>query len=87
MNAACMHLCRHDSTPFCKVVWCVFVSSWNAPSLLWLAWHVDFRLCPSCPWFCQVGYLNKMSDMVRGQLTKIERNKLVALITMEIHNR
>lgn len=25
--------------------------------------------------------------MVRGQLTKIERNKLVALITMEIHNR
>ncbi|CAM9519888.1 unnamed protein product [Discosporangium mesarthrocarpum] len=35
----------------------------------------------------QVGYLNKMSDMVRGQLTKIERNKLVALITMEIHNR
>lgn len=39
--------------------------------------------------FCceQVGYLNKMSDMVRGQLTKIERNKLVSLITMEIHNR
>jgi len=35
----------------------------------------------------QVGYLNKMSDMVRGQLTKIERNKLVSLITMEIHNR
>lgn len=35
----------------------------------------------------KVGYLNKMSDMVRGQLTKIERNKLVALITMEIHNR
>lgn len=28
-----------------------------------------------------------MSDMVRGQLTKIERNKLVSLITMEIHNR
>ncbi|CAM9519636.1 unnamed protein product, partial [Chrysoparadoxa australica] len=35
----------------------------------------------------QVGYLNKLSDMVRGQLTKIERNKVVALITMEIHNR
>jgi dynein heavy chain, axonemal len=25
--------------------------------------------------------------MVRGPLSKIERNKVVALITMEIHNR
>lgn len=35
----------------------------------------------------QVSYLNRLADMVRGQLTKIERSKLVALITMEIHNR
>ena len=35
----------------------------------------------------QVGYLNRLTDMVRGQLTLIERSKLVALITMEIHNR
>ena len=35
----------------------------------------------------QVSYLNRLSDMVRGQLSKIERRKLVALITMEIHNR
>jgi len=35
----------------------------------------------------QVSYLNRLADMVRGQLTKIERRKLVALITMEIHNR
>jgi dynein heavy chain len=35
----------------------------------------------------QVGYLNKLTDMVRGQLSAIERSKLVALITMEIHNR
>jgi hypothetical protein len=35
----------------------------------------------------QVGYLNRLTDMVRGQLTAIERSKLVALITMEIHNR
>jgi dynein heavy chain len=35
----------------------------------------------------QVSYLNKLTDMVRGQLTKVERSKLVALITMEIHSR
>jgi dynein heavy chain len=35
----------------------------------------------------QVSYLNRLSDMVRGQLTKIERSKLVSLITMEIHSR
>lgn len=46
-----------------------------------------WRQSPSTPPSRQVSYLNKMSDMVRGQLTKIERNKLVALITMEIHNR
>merc|ERR1712146_66608 len=35
----------------------------------------------------QVSYLNKLTAMVRGPLTKVERDKVVALITMEIHNR
>ena len=35
----------------------------------------------------QVSYLNKLTAIIRGQLSKIERNKVVALITMEIHNR
>jgi len=35
----------------------------------------------------QVSYLSKLTDMVRSNLTKVERSKLVALITMEIHNR
>ena len=35
----------------------------------------------------QVGYISKLSEMVRGQLTKTERKKVVALITMEIHSR
>jgi dynein heavy chain len=35
----------------------------------------------------QVGFINRLTDMVRGQLGKVDRNKVVALITMEIHNR
>eukprot|EP00736_Rhodelphis_marinus_P013382 Rmarinus@m.14828 len=35
----------------------------------------------------QTNLLNKLADMVKGQLTKIERLKLVALITIEIHSR
>ena len=35
----------------------------------------------------QVNYIAQLSDLVRGQLTKIERNKVVALMTMEIHSR
>ncbi len=35
----------------------------------------------------QVSYLNKLTAMIRSPLSKIERNKVVALITMEIHNR
>jgi dynein heavy chain len=35
----------------------------------------------------KVGFINKLTDMVRGQLNKVERKKVVALITMEIHNR
>jgi dynein heavy chain len=35
----------------------------------------------------QVSYLNKLTAMIRGPLNKVERNKVVALITMEIHNR
>lgn len=35
----------------------------------------------------QVSYLNKLTAMIRTALSKIDRNKVVALITMEIHNR
>ena len=35
----------------------------------------------------QVAYLTRLTDMIRGQLPKLVRTKLVALITMEIHNR
>ena len=36
----------------------------------------------------QVGYLNRLTDLVRDpKLGKLDRNKTVALITMEIHNR
>mmetsp|Transcript_14527 Transcript_14527/g.44831 ORF Transcript_14527/g.44831 Transcript_14527/m.44831 type:complete len:225 (-) Transcript_14527:8641-9315(-) len=35
----------------------------------------------------QVGYLNRLTEMIRGQLPKLVRTKLVSLITMEIHNR
>eukprot|EP00924_Labyrinthula_sp_SR-Ha-C_P016869 maker-scaffold_6-snap-gene-17.26-mRNA-1 protein AED:0.02 eAED:0.02 QI:0/0/0/1/0.75/0.6/5/0/4681 len=35
----------------------------------------------------QVNYLTKLSEFVRGKLSKVERLKVVALITMEIHNR
>jgi len=35
----------------------------------------------------QVAYLTRLTDMIRSQLPKLVRTKLVALITMEIHNR
>mmetsp|Transcript_18885 Transcript_18885/g.22437 ORF Transcript_18885/g.22437 Transcript_18885/m.22437 type:complete len:4042 (-) Transcript_18885:161-12286(-) len=35
----------------------------------------------------QVGFINRLTDMVRGSLSKVDRKKVVALITMEIHNR
>ncbi len=35
----------------------------------------------------QVSYLNKLTGIIRGPLSSVERNKVVALITMEIHNR
>ncbi len=35
----------------------------------------------------QVVYLNKLTEIIRGALSKVDRNKVVALITMEIHNR
>ena len=36
----------------------------------------------------QIGFLNRLTEMVRDpKLGKIDRNKTVALITMEIHNR
>lgn len=35
----------------------------------------------------QVAFLARLTDMIRGQLPRLVRTKLVALITMEIHNR
>lgn len=35
----------------------------------------------------QVSYLAKLTAVIRGPLSSVERNKVVALITMEIHNR
>ena len=35
----------------------------------------------------QIGFLNRMAEMIRNPLPKIVRKRLVALITMEIHNR
>ena len=35
----------------------------------------------------KVSYLNKLTAIICRQLSKVERNKVVALITMEIHNR
>ena len=35
----------------------------------------------------QVSYLNKLTGIIRSPLSKVDRNKVVALITMEIHNR
>lgn len=35
----------------------------------------------------QIAYLNKLTALIRSQLSKIERNKVVSLITIEIHNR
>ena len=35
----------------------------------------------------QVSYLNKLTGIIRGPLSKVDRNKVAALITMEIHNR
>lgn len=31
--------------------------------------------------------LNKFSEMIRGNLTKIQRQKIVALVTIEVHAR
>jgi hypothetical protein len=35
----------------------------------------------------QAATLKRLSDLVRGQLTPLQRLKLVALITIEVHNR
>lgn len=35
----------------------------------------------------QVSMLNKFSDMIRGNLTKLQRLKIVALVTIEVHGR
>ena len=35
----------------------------------------------------QISMLNKFSEMIRGNLTKIQRQKIVALVTIEVHAR
>ena len=35
----------------------------------------------------QISMLNKYAEMVRGQLSKLNRNKVVAIITIEVHAR
>ena len=35
----------------------------------------------------QVAMLNKFSEAIRGNLTKIQRAKIVALVTIEVHAR
>ena len=35
----------------------------------------------------QVSMLNKFSEMIRGNLTKLQRLKIVALVTIEVHAR
>ncbi|EDV25795.1 uncharacterized protein TRIADDRAFT_23475 [Trichoplax adhaerens] len=35
----------------------------------------------------QISMLNKFSEMIRGNLSKIQRSKLVALVTIEVHAR
>ena len=37
--------------------------------------------------FMQISMLNKFSEMIRGNLTKIQRQKIVALVTIEVHAR
>lgn len=51
--------------------------------LLSLGYAVSFRFCP----ILQVSILNKYSEAIRGNLTKIMRLKIVALVTIEIHAR
>lgn len=52
------------------------------------------RVCLSCPLHApprhlvpQVSVLNKYSEAIRGNLTKIMRLKIVALVTIEVHAR
>ena len=35
----------------------------------------------------QISMLNKFSEMIRGNLTKLQRLKIVALVTIEVHAR
>ena len=44
----------------------------------------SFQISSSC---LQISMLNKFSEMIRGNLTKIQRQKIVALVTIEVHAR
>lgn len=45
------------------------------------------HLLSSCRLILQVSILNKYSEAIRGNLTKIMRLKIVALVTIEVHAR
>lgn len=45
------------------------------------------HLLSSCYLILQVSILNKYSEAIRGNLTKIMRLKIVALVTIEVHAR
>lgn len=40
-----------------------------------------------CGFLFQISMLNKFSEMIRGNLTKMLRAKVVALVTIEVHAR
>jgi hypothetical protein len=59
-------------------------SAWDVvPSSLG---YIDASVLACCP-ILQVSILNKYSEAIRGNLTKIMRLKIVALVTIEIHAR
>lgn len=59
-------------------------SAWDVvPSSLG---YTDSSIPAYCP-IPQVSILNKYSEAIRGNLTKIMRLKIVALVTIEIHAR
>ena len=54
----------------------LFVSDW---------WEIFLSIFT--PSSLQVSMLSKFSDAIRGNMTKIQRAKIVAMVTIEIHAR
>ena len=48
---------------------------------------LSIRIMTDINLFSQISMLNKFSEMIRGNLTKIQRQKIVALVTIEVHAR